>query len=465
MRLADDGEHTSMNSLLGNDTYDVPPPKTILSLLLGFCIGFFLGAGAVVLIRGLSNETDGMTALTQALMIFGPAMILTGLIWFAQRADSKRVMNKLAIFVALFGGLGFGAAIWFTAPTEIGMQEALLERNMPLILERVDQLAKIREQIEAIPFDALDGNDSDKQLAELRQTPFNFLRDDYDLPDEWNTLLASDTDFARIKAGTDPKTVMDRTEMPHSKFFFDDRYEYSVDSEVDTIAQVAYGHDYMWLYETRQFVKKIQQLRYVCVIRMVYKTEPQLLKDQFVPGYQQGQVFCFDLETDKLIGAFTFSNTNTRSVDYKFDESGTNDDKENSAEFYLEKDLHENSWPAFWVKLHTVAEKATSNYMEETLPYENDWLTSATELAEAKKAANAKTPAGAEQTEPQLIVEEPTQTTPPAGADEISLTSEEMEEIKALMADAKKLQAVIRVRAITGASLKDCKTFVENLPK
>ena len=431
------------------DLLDVPPKKTLLSLAIGLTTGLALGAGAIVLLRGMESESDGLRALVPALAVVVPMLLVTVLLWWGQRGQTKRVMNKLAIFVAMIGGLGFGAAIGFVAPTERSIINAMLLENKPTIQGKAKALVKFWDQVNAFSHEPLDGGFAEQQLEELRLAPLNLIKGGYDLSGSWNTLLAVETDFARLKLDTDPDTIMQSWDRP-KPLFKTDRYKYSNESGVDQIASVAFGDSYLWTSEAQDFVAMMQQLEYVLIVRITDTKEAELGKDSYRPGLMRGQVFLFRFSDEQLVGGFDFVTTHSESIKYSFDETGTSEDEMESARNELKENLRDNAWPALCVKLHSVVESAISDFENLELPYTNDWVNAANEY-HSRNAAVVPPSVPKKPTEPDSAKET-----------EIELTAAQRAEVLELLKTSK-LNAITKVRKLTGASLKKCKEFVESM--
>ena len=164
-----------------------PSPKTLLGAITGCGLGFFLGAGLVVLIRGLDSENDGLRALWYSLSILVPIFLVGWVVWFVQRKQS-RPLNKTILGVALFGGLCLGGSVWLTVPTDWELEVAAMDAIRPPAARAANAFAKFREIIEAFPTDSVD-QITPEQIERLRKTPFNYLSGTYEINPDWNCLL------------------------------------------------------------------------------------------------------------------------------------------------------------------------------------------------------------------------------------------------------------------------------------
>ncbi len=345
----------------------------ILSALTGFTIGFFIAAGAVVLIRVMANETDGMRALMQALAVFIPAFILTVIARTLHKRSKQGagVSKMLAVFCGIIG-LSTGSALWVTSPTEHGLAMKLLEENQELIEERVEQLAACRALMDDYPIRTLKEFISPEQLVELKTVKMNLTRSKYDLGKGWNTLLTTDTDFLRLKPGVAPDEVTDRSKRYRSLFRSPDVGTYSdvFNEKVDHLAEMAYGdNSYVWPREVEKILEFVIPVRYLIIVRTGEVTPPLLNGKTYLAGYLSGEAFCFDLADKRLIAAFLFETTNSGKVEYTYAKNAGVVGEANSAGHSLQEDLLDNTWPAFWNKFHQLASSAISSNNNLKLPF------------------------------------------------------------------------------------------------
>jgi len=436
----------------------------LFSALLGFTIAFFLAAGTVVLIRVIESETDGMNALIQALIVLGPAILLLVIaIVVRKKSKTKRRFSKQVAIVGTVAGLAAGAALWVTSPTERGMADKLLEDNATLFRQRAEQLAACRAQLDDYPPGSLDQKVTAEQMAELATVKMNLSRSKYALSEGWNTLLAADTDFARLKPGTAPDDIMDRFDRPKPSFRSPDTYAYGSDfnEKIDELAAAAYGDPYLWLRDAEELVETFTPLHYLVIVRVADINPPLLTGEQFIPGYFSGEAFCFELEGKRLIAGFSFAATNSERVNYTYEKNSSVTSVANSAMHSLQEDLILSAWPAFWQKLHQSAGAADSANKELELPFKS------LALDEAKVAWMRKQIE--EVVREQKVKEELARLEPGAGSADgtggmpVKLNSEQEAEVRKLISEEGLIAAVKRVRELTSLGLAESKAIVDSL--
>jgi len=436
----------------------------LFSTLLGFTIGFFLAAGTVVLLRVIESETDGMNALIQALIVLVPAIVLLVVpIVIRKTSKPKKRFLKQVAGVGAVAGLAAGAALWVTSPTQRGLADKLLEDNETLFGQRAEQLAACRAQLDDYPPGSLDQKITAEQMAELAMVKMNLNRSKYALSEGWNTLLAADTDFARLKPGTAPDDIMDRFDRPKPSFRSPDTYAYGSDfnGKIDELADAAYGDPYLWLRDAEELVETFTPLRYLVIVRLADINPPLLTGEQFIPGYFNGEAFCFELEEKRLIAGFSFAATNSEHVNYTYEKNSSVTSVANSAMHSLQEDLVMGAWPAFWQKLHQFAPAAESANKELELPFKP------LALDEAKVAWMRKQIE--EVVREQKVKEELARLDPEAGsADEtggipVKLNSKQEAEVRKLLSEQGLIAAVKRVRELTGLGLAESKAIVDSL--
>ena len=436
----------------------------LFSALLGFTIAFFLAAGTVVLLRVIESETDGMNAFIQALMVLGPALLLlVAAIVVRKKSKSKRRFSKQVAGVCAVVGLAAGAALWVTSPTQRELADKLLEDNAVLFKQRAEQLAACRAQLDDYPPGTLGGKISAEQLVGLKSVKMNLNRSDYELSDGWNTLLATDTDFARLKPGSDPDDIMDRFDRPKPSFRSPDTYAYAPEfnGKIDELADSAYGDPYLWRREAEELVATFKPLRYLVIVRAADINQPLLTGEEFIPGYFSGEAFCFDLEEKRLIAGFLFAATNSERVSYTYEKNSNVTSVANSAMHSLQEDLTLAAWPAFWRKFHQLAQTAVSPNKELELPFKP------LALREAKVAWMRKRIE--EAVREQQVQEELESLESGAGSADatagtpVPLNAEQEAEVRKLITDEGLIPAVKRIREITGLGLAESKAIVDAL--
>ncbi len=436
-------------------------PPVALSTLTGVTIGVFIGGAVVVLVRAMESETDGTTALRQAMMILVPVIVLTVIARILhKRSKNERRVSKVIVMLGTVLGLGLGGVIWFTAPTQDGIAQQLRQDNMPLIRTRAEQLAACRAQIDDYPIGSLKTKITAAQLAEFKTVKMNLKRNRYRVSEGWNTLLTTDTDFARLKAGTPPDEVMDSNDRPKSSFRSPDVYSYSKEfcDDVEEIAAMAYGDPNVWPRRIEELVDVVVPMRYVIIIRMGDINPTVLTGKKYIAGYASGEAFCFELEKKRLIAAFSFETTNSTTVEYTFKKNDNVAAEASAAGTSLQEDLLKNTWPAFWQRFHSVATASVSSNQSLTLPFKHVALSEAklnvvrTKIMDARREREVK--AGLEAVTSGV---KPS----PKDAPQVTLTAEQKAEVKKLFAEKGKISAIKRYREITRTSLKDAKHAVE----
>lgn len=346
--------------------------RSFFLLVLGCTIAAILAAGVVILIRVAESETDGMNALLQSLKILSPLLLVLVAAFVMRRKSSSpgHFSKRMAAYCAM-AGLSAGGAIWVTSPTQRAIADKLLEDNRELFQERAGQLAACRAQLDDYPVGTLGQTITAEQLAEFQSVKMNLNQSRHKLAEGWNTLLAADTDFVRLKPGTDPNDIMLGYDRPKPSFRSPDTYEYASEfnGKVDELAEAVYGAPYLWRREAEELVETFTPLRYLVIVRAGDTNPPVLTGEQFVPGYFSGEAFCFDLDGKRLIAAFSFAATNSESVEYTYKENSSVTAVANTAMHSLREDLIKSAWPAFWRKFHQLADAAVSPNKNLELPF------------------------------------------------------------------------------------------------
>ncbi len=459
----------------GRGGLNVNRSPVILSALQGFTIGFFIAATVVVCIRVTSSETDGMNALVQSLMILVPAIVLTVIARILhKRSKSKgRVSKSIARFVGLLG-LATGAAIWVAAPTQHQVAQKMLDDHRSLLESRVEQLADCRSQIEAYPTGSLKKRITSEQLAELKTVKMNLKRSKYNLSEGWNALLTTDTDFARLKPGTNPEEMMDDSDRPKSSFRSPDVYTYSREfsKEIDDLAEMTYGDPYLWPSDVEEFLEFFVPMRYVIIVRMGEINPAVLTGKQFISGYVSGEAFCFELEKKKLIAAFTFETTNSTKIEYTYKKNANVTAVANSAGHSLQENLLNNTWPAFWNRFHELASASASSNQTIELPYQKVALDEARLNVLRKRVMDAQREKKVKQGMAELESKSGTAKDLKSPVEKLTpeseignLSAEQKEEIRKLLKEKGKLAAIKRYREVTRASLLESKNAVEAIER
>ncbi|WP_146521376.1 DMT family transporter [Stieleria varia] len=354
---------------MSDDHLDAPKRKNLLSILLGFTVGFLLAAAAIVLIRGMDSETDGMNALIAALSIFVPAFLLTMVVWFVQRKGERRPLHWPLALLCGAVGLGGASMLWFTVPTQEQVRQEYLAKHSDILKRRANQFAKIKTAVESVPPGSLLETITDEQREELKTLQLDFRNTKPPRQETWNTLLTCEAEYARVAADTDPDSVMNSWDRPSRKFPRKDRYQYTSDSEVDQIADYAFGDPYFGIWELEDTVKDAKKMKYVVYVRMTDQELPVLTGQEFRGGFRSAEAFVYDLDAEKIASAFTFSATNSEQVDYQYQENAGVAGKTNSAMNSVIEDLNNNMWPAFWNRIHQVAPESKSEFENLELPY------------------------------------------------------------------------------------------------
>jgi len=459
----------------GRGGLNVNRPPLLLSALQGFTIGFFIAATVVVWIRVANSEKDGMSAFVQAMMILVPAIVLTVIarILHKRSKSEGRVSKSIARFAALLG-LAAGSAIWVAAPTQHKIAQKLLDDHRSLLESRVEQLAACRSQIDAYPTGSLKKRITSEQLAELKTVKMNLKGSKYSLDEGWNALLTTDTDFSRLKPGTDPDEMMDASARPTSSFRSPNVYTYSRDfsKEIDELAIMINGDPYVWPRDVEELLEFFVPIRYVIIVRMGEINPSVLTGKQYVSGYVSGEAFCFELEKKRLIAAFTFETTNSTKIEYTYKKNANLTAVANSAGHSLEEDLLNNTWPAFWNKLHELATVSVSSNQTIKLPYQKVALDEARLNVLRKRIMNAQREQKVKQGMAELESKSgtakdlkiPVEKLPPESVSG-NLSAEQKEEIRKLLVEKGKLAAIKRYREITRATLLESKNAVEAIER
>lgn len=377
----------SSNHSFGSDENSVPQTKTLLGMLIGFCIGFLIAGGIVILLRTSTSESDGFRTLLHCLSVFIPAVVLLILTWIVQPNIQNSVISKTSLYACMLVGLGAGSAVLVTSPTRQTIANRILNQNRELMNHRANQLASFHEQTTRYPVGSIDKQMEESQLATFSELTMNMYFEGYRLSESWNTLITSDADFARLKPGTDPNQMENSRNSRARKFGREDRYEYGSNSWVDEFAVYSFSDESHRIDDVKRFAKEIQQLRYVFIIRLRNENPPIFRDAEYVPGFMEFEAFCFDCETDEMLGTFTFSSTNSNIVRYTYGESSS---QASEAMGSVVDDLQKNAWLSFWHRLHELNETVKSQYTNQELPFtpeslmeaELAWRMSKTQAAE-----------------------------------------------------------------------------------
>ena len=399
----------TMNDTSQNDqVWNSPavPKRWFFSLLIGLSIGFLIGATALVVIRGMESESDGMAALFSSLAIFAPIAIATGIVGFLGRsaknpgsvnADDETPnsqtprMHKPLALTAFALGCGAAAALAVVVPTEQTLLDRKLAEHRPHIQKQAAMLADFRDQVDAIELGTAGDLLTDESKQNLKAIRFDFRDSDYPRIESWNTLLSSQAEYARLKKDTNPDEIMDSWDRPNPRFLRADRYQYSSDSRVDHLAQLAYGDGYLFEDELSESIFDAEHMKYVIFVRVVDENPPVLTGEEFEGGFISAEAFVFDVEDSKIVAAFPFAATNSERVEYSYAENESVTGQADSAIHSVVEDLHKNLWPAFWVRIHELAPESKSDYSELKLPYKPVALASAYLNWQKQKQAEKET--------------------------------------------------------------------------
>ena len=363
-----------------NDALD-PQPLTLQSLLFGVCIGLVMIAVPQILVRLTQNTAHGVLTAIWSAVTLAPVLVILIVTRYVQSSTKTRRYRRSLVLAGLVIGLIPGVLVYGMVKSEQQLTREFIEANRPLIEQRLSQLASVREQLDDFPRGSVSERITAEQITALKTTPFNLDFSKYDLPAEWDTLVTEESDYVHIKPGFQfgagkafegrygRHTAWDR-ELLDRQFKLEWQFNTGWRPRVDEYAGLMWDTTLLIREDIEHMVAEIEQLRYVVIVRMTDLNDAQLVGKQFLPGYYEGEVFCFDLENEKLIGAFPFATTNSKSVMTWNTEGASDAAKESGAVNSLEDDLKKNVFLAFWHQMHDIGESIASNRNVEPLPYD-----------------------------------------------------------------------------------------------
>ncbi|MEM7698329.1 MAG: hypothetical protein AAF236_08000 [Verrucomicrobiota bacterium] len=437
------------------------------NVFLFLFLGGAIGGLAVGLFRAMESETDFFNALK----IAGPCVVVLLfaflLFHFLSPKSKARSPFRGKIGTLFVGVIGVGLATWTLAPTQQKLTREALAKNKDYFEERAAKFFAIKQALADLPPASaiLPGGFLGEvdQLADwsgdLRTSTGTRV---YGI--DFDTVLLEPGDFARLEIDRDPDEVKKPSDHADLRLLgIGSRQGSFYHSAIDELAQAAFGDPgYYSPDQPEDLLEFMKNVRQVVVVRMEEPSLPLLDEGgKFYPGFLAGQAHVFELETADLLGSFSFAATNSDSLQYSYRENAEATAKASSAMAALSADLERNGGKALLHRIHQIAPGVNTGYPEGSLemPYGDDALAAA--LLGALREQRI-----AEENFAQAIegLQEASQNQPPAvDASAITLDEESRELILSILQTEGKISAIKELRALTGASLKDSKDYVESL--
>lgn len=284
-------------------------------------------------------------------------------------------IDGIAWFAGALIGVGLTTVLVAMEPTGSELENQYLAEHAGEFEQLRVTLDEMAALARSIPAGTIDSQTSKQQRAELKSLLMDFREpNSFDVPSP-NAVVAQLADFP---AEPDPYRSGRSVLQPST---FQMRGPADCTTLVDTLESLDSGA-FFTIDSLKELHERLDNLRFVVLIRFGEVLDPKIRAESFEPGYQIAEAFCFDIREKRLLGGFSFEATTNDQISFSYDRE---QDKIGSALYQLGEQLETNVETAFWERLHEVVPATLSN-MSPELPFSEESLNDARKLFEFRKA-------------------------------------------------------------------------------